>query len=1439
LLRARWPNSAAKVTRGTRPRLLIIPGVVVATLLGTTLLGTDPAPFLSTLGGASTGAMMSPIQEHLTSPEPGESEQAAAKPKGDKKDKPKGHQKGKSKDHKKGKSKSNKKNKPKDHKKGKSKGDKKGKSKGDKQGKHNSKARANDHPSERDPGSNAASNSGAEPDQGEQSMGMGDPERSGQDVPDPNGWPAAVAAVPLTFPSVADARVEEANPATNFGSAELSVDGGADPDVESYLRFDVVGVDSPIENATLRLWVPAGGDTADDLTVSSAPNEWAEDAIAWANRPGSTGDVLDNKAAIPAEAWVEYNVTAAITGNGSYAFVLIAPSTDDANFHSREGANPPQLVLTTETNRDTEVERDVDPETGRERDANPRPEPERDAKPGTEAEGNADSKPQIDPGTEVELGAERRSDRDVAVEPDAGPETEADPGADPSQLVLARDQDQGPIKKPAEPQIKPLANGESTVNLSAVAGPLTLTPAADAQVNEANPNFTYGTRSQLLVDGGADPDVESFLRFDLSGITTPAQRATLRLWVQANGGTQDGPHVQATGTSWNETSLTWNTRPPRTSGTLDDKGRLKGSTWAEYDVTAAVTGNGAVSFVLLPQSTDGAVFDSRETPNPPQLVLEFLPDPTPTPEQTATPTPEPTATPTPEPTATPTPEPTASPEPTATPTPEPTATPTPEPTATPTPEPTATQAPEPTATPTPEPSPTPTPEPTATPTPGPTGLFSDDFESGDLGRWTTKAGLVVQQQEVGGGAWAARGTSTGSATYARQSLPTAQSDLFYRIRFRIVSQDPASTVSLMKLRTASDVSLLTLSVTGAGNLGVRNDVAGLPHTSRQTVTRGVWHEVQVHLHTDAANPSAGQVEVWYDGVLVPDLSATENFGTTPVGRLQLGEHAPGMTYDFVFDDIVADTQFIGTPPAVTPTPTATSTVTPTPTTTATPTPLPTPTPTPRPELFSDGFERGTMAQWTSVTGALAPQQGDIASGTWAARATSPNTSGATTAAYASKTLNAAQVDLYYRLKFKLSSTPTTTLYLGKVRTSTNASILGVYVSSSGKLSFRNDAGAVTRISSQSVTPGQWHEVQIHVSINQATPTSGQVEVWYDGAPVAALTRAENLGANPVGRLQLGENDPTRTFDLVFDDVTADTTFITSSSAPTPDPVVMAAGDNVCGADSTGGSCKQMATSDLLVAAKPDAVLVLGDVQYECGEASDFTSFYDPSWGRVKDRTRPSVGNHEYNTSTDPNHACYGNPPQAQAYFDYFGAAAGEIGKGYYSFDVGTWHLIALNSNCSFVGGCGVGSPQWTWLQDDLAAHPNACTLAYWHVPLYSSGGRATTATRALYQALYDANADLVLTGHDHTYERFAPQNANGQVDTTRGIRQFVVGTGGRNLTSWATSPDGNLIIAANSEVRNNTTLGVLGLTLHPGSYDWAFVPIAGQSFTDTGTTACH
>ena len=219
-----------------------------------------------------------------------------------------------------------------------------------------------------------------------------------------------------------------------------------------------------------------------------------------------------------------------------------------------------------------------------------------------------------------------------------------------------------------------------------------------------------------------------------------------------------------------------------------------------------------------------------------------------------------------------------------------------------------------------------------------------------------------------------------------------------------------------------------------------------------------------------------------------------------------------------------------------------------------------------------------------------------------------------------------------------------------------------------------------------------------------------------------------------------------------------------------------------------------------------------------------------SWGRVKPITQPSVGNHEYLTSGGT--GCDASNSGAAGYWDYFGSAAGTRGQGWYSFDIGGWHLIALNSNCGDAGGCGSTSPQGQWLRADLAAHPASCTLAYWHIPLSSSGGRASSNARSFWDALYAAGADVVLAGHDHIYERFAPQTPAGAPDGSRGIREFIVGTGGANHTSLAAT-------AANSEVRDTSTYGVLKLTLHANGYDWAFVPEAGRTSTDTGTTACH
>ncbi|HSJ85625.1 MAG TPA: SdiA-regulated domain-containing protein, partial [Anaerolineales bacterium] len=260
----------------------------------------------------------------------------------------------------------------------------------------------------------------------------------------------------------------------------------------------------------------------------------------------------------------------------------------------------------------------------------------------------------------------------------------------------------------------------------------------------------------------------------------------------------------------------------------------------------------------------------------------------------------------------------------------------------------------------------------------------------------------------------------------------------------------------------------------------------------------------------------------------------------------------------------------------------------------------------------------------------------------------------------------------------------------------------------------------------------------------------------------------------------------------------------------PTNVVLAAGDI---ADCTWDGDEKTAT---LLDNHAGTVLMLGDSVYDNGTATEFANCYDPSWGRHKARTRPIPGNHDYNTSG------------AAGYFGYFGPLAGDPTKGYYSYDISGWHIIALNSEISITAG----STEEQWLRADLAAHPTACTLAYWHEPRFSSGtvhGNSTTVA-ALWQALYQYGADIVLNGHEHVYERFAKQNPSGIADPL-GIREFVVGTGGFLYDDFGTP-------LPNSEIRNGNTNGVLKLTLHPTSYDWQFIPIAGQTFTDAGTGTC-
>ena len=265
-------------------------------------------------------------------------------------------------------------------------------------------------------------------------------------------------------------------------------------------------------------------------------------------------------------------------------------------------------------------------------------------------------------------------------------------------------------------------------------------------------------------------------------------------------------------------------------------------------------------------------------------------------------------------------------------------------------------------------------------------------------------------------------------------------------------------------------------------------------------------------------------------------------------------------------------------------------------------------------------------------------------------------------------------------------------------------------------------------------------------------------------------------------------------------------------------VVVAAGD-IADCSSKGDE----ATARLVESIDDRAtVLAVGDLAYQHGTAEEFAECYDPTWGQFKERTRPIPGNHDY------------GPKGASAYFKYFGHAAGDPHKGYYSYDLGSWHLVALNSVCKQIGGCGRGSAELEWLRRDLATNlARRCTLVYVHDPLFSARRDANSLKVIhIYEVLYAEGVDVVLSGDYHNYQRFEPQDPEGNADQERGIRQFVVGTGGKDHYAIG-SPIENL------KVYNDDTYGVLKLTLKEGGYEWRFVPVEGETFTDSGSARCN
>jgi hypothetical protein len=465
-------------------------------------------------------------------------------------------------------------------------------------------------------------------------------------------------ANPRTLFPQADARVDEATPGTNRGSGDLVVDGGADPDMESYLRFSVSGLTGPVQSAKLRLYLT--NNSGDAPAVYGTSSSWSESSITWANRPARTTGVIDDKGPVAVNAWVEYDVTPLVTGNGTHSFVLATTSSDGIIANAREGGRPPELVLTQ----------------GQAAPPPPATNPEADSRV-------EEARPNTNFGTASSLWVDGGSDPDQysylrftlsgLTQPvqsaklrlyltngsGNGPalhgtsnswlETSINWSNDPGPTTGVID-DKGSVGANAwvEYNVKPLVTGNGTYSFVLTTNttdgviadsreasrkpelvvtegqpppppPPATNPEADSRVEEANPTTNFGASTSLWVDGGSDPDQYSYLRFTLSGLTQPVQSAKLRLYL--TNGSSNGPALYGTSNSWSELSINWSNDPGPTTGVIEDKGSLSANKWVEYNVKPLVTGNGTYSFVLTTNTTDGVIADSREATRKPELVV--------------------------------------------------------------------------------------------------------------------------------------------------------------------------------------------------------------------------------------------------------------------------------------------------------------------------------------------------------------------------------------------------------------------------------------------------------------------------------------------------------------------------------------------------------------------------------------------------------------------------------------------------------------------------------------------------------------------------------------------------------------------------------------------------------------------------------------------------
>ncbi len=673
-------------------------------------------------------------------------------------------------------------------------------------------------------------------------------------------------------------------------------------------------------------------------------------------------------------------------------------------------------------------------------------------------------------------------------------------------------------------------------------------------------------------------------------------------------------------------------------------------------------------------------------------------------------------------------------------------------------------------------------------------LFTDGFESG-TSSWTKAVSFSVQSTTKLSGSSAGEAMSAGAGrTFVSETLASPEPDVYARTWFDEISR--GTKVTVLKLRSPPPTASMIFAVgtTRTGHLYTLNAATGVKTTSPNVVDLGSWHEVQVHV---LVGGTSSLTEVWLDGARADNLTAVAPLGTAPVGRVEVGESGGNRTYDVAFDDAVIDTAYIApaTPANVSATPVSSTQV----------------NLSWNPPPASDGSVVYTIYR--------------------ASDPSSPPTGLGTSSTTAFSDISGVPGKTYY---YSVDAADRS----GHRSPPSSPPTAATTQPPSGPPPAR-PTGLVAQ------APGS-HDAELTWTANSGDAVSSYVVYRApDGvtpSPVGSATTSHFTDTSV-------SSSTTYSYSVTAVNAGGESPASDQASATTPsadDPVVAAAGDIACDpADpSFGGTasrCQQRTTASLLGSGLA-AILPLGDLQYDCGGKAAFDGSYGPSWGQYLANTFPVPGNHEYRSTAQSAGTDCSASQDAAGFYSYFAQApyfstvSGNPAGGYYSFDVGGWHIIALNAECSFVGGCGQGSPQEVWLRGDLAAHPTKCTLAYWHQPRFADANHVSNPVYdTFWKDLYAAGADLVANGHVHAYERYAPMAPDGSPDPIYGIRQMIAGTGGEDHAKITNPLPTDL-------AHDARTFGVLFLTLHPTSYEWSFVPANGAgngTFTDSGATMCH